>query len=77
MQDYDKPKPPDNTPPAIDPETKPHSTADTQIEGGSKSEVPAHGTGNDDVEVEKALGKAQEGGRDGAGEAALDSQKPD
>ncbi|UYH55122.1 hypothetical protein N6L26_00695 [Qipengyuania sp. SS22] len=77
MRDYDKPKPPANTPPVIDPAVKPNSPADIKAEGGDKGEVSTDGTDNDDMKVEKALGKAQEGGSDGAGEAALDSLQPD
>ena len=73
MHDYDKPEPPANTPPVIDPGAQPESPAGPKADG----EVPAEDTEDEKVEVEKALGNAQEGGRDGAGEAALDSPPPD
>tara|TARA_R110000751_G_scaffold2018_11_gene9236 strand:- start:66257 stop:66478 length:222 start_codon:yes stop_codon:yes gene_type:complete len=73
MRDYDKPKAPANTPPVIDPGAQPENPAGTKADG----ELPAEDTEDDKVEVEKALGNAQEGGRDGAGEAALDSPPPD
>lgn len=73
MHDYDKPKPPANTPPVIDPGAQPESPAGTKADG----ELAAENTEDEKIEVEKALGNAQEGGRDGAGEAALDSPPPD
>ena len=49
------------------------------IPAGTKAdgELAAEDTEDEKIEVEKALGNAQEGGRDGAGEAALDSPPPD
>ncbi|MGY8973852.1 MAG: hypothetical protein ACKVGV_09450 [Sphingomonadales bacterium] len=73
MNDYDKPKPPANTPPVIEPGAKQESPARTNADG----ELAAEDTEDEKIEVEKALGNAQEGGRDGAGEAALDSPPPD
>ena len=73
MRDYDKFKPPANTPPVIDPGAKQESPARTKADG----ELAAEDTEDEKIEVEKALGNAQEGGRDGAGEAALDSPPPD
>lgn len=77
MRDYDKPVTPANTPPAIDPKASPKSSKEMEAEGEREGAVLDHNTEDDEIEVEKALGDAQEGGRDGAGESGLDRLPPD
>ena len=77
MRDYDKPTTPANTPPVIDPEAKPKTSAEMEAEDESEGEVSDHHIEEDEIEVERALSAAQEDGRDGAGESALDNSDSD
>ena len=77
MRDYDKPSTPANTPPAIDPDVKPKTSAEMESEGEREDGILEHKSDEAEIEVERALGDAQQGGRDGAGEAALDTLPPD
>ena len=62
MRDYDEPATPADTPPVIDPKAK--------AKGGTKGQ---NGPSDEDNEkVEQSLSAAQDGGEQGAGEAALD-----
>ena len=62
MRDYDEPATPADTPPVIDPK----ATA----RGGKKGQNRP--SDEDDEKVEQSLSAAQDGGEQGAGEAALD-----
>ena len=62
MRDYDEPATPADTPPVIDPK----ATA----MGGTKGQNLL--SDEDDEKVEQSLSAAQDGGEQGAGEAALD-----
>ena len=62
MRDYDEPATPADTPPVIDPKAK----AKDGTEGQNLL------SDEDDEKVEQSLSAAQDGGEQGAGEAALD-----
>jgi hypothetical protein len=62
MHDYDEPATPADTPPVIDPK----ATAKDGTKGQNRP------SDEDDEKVEQSLSAAQEGGEQGAGEAALD-----
>ncbi len=62
MRDYDEPATPADTPPVIDPKTT--------AEGGTKGQNRP--SDEADEKVEQSLSAAQDGGEQGAGEAALD-----
>ena len=62
MRDYDEPATPANTPPVIDPKAKAKG-----VEKGQNRP-----SDEDDEKVEQSLSAAQDGGEQGAGEAALD-----
>ena len=62
MRDYDDPASPADTPPVIDPK----ATARGVKKGQNRP------SDEDDEKVEQSLSAAQEGGEQGAGEAALD-----
>ena len=62
MRDYDEPATPADTPTAIDPK----ATAKGVKKGQNRP------SDEDDEKVEQSLSAAQEGGEQGAGEAALD-----
>ena len=62
MRDYDEPATPADTPPVIDPK----ATAKDGTKGHNRP------SDEDDEKVEQSLSAAQEGGEQGAGEAALD-----
>ena len=73
MRDYDKPTTPANTPPAIDSNGK--TGPSSQMDAKRKRDTVPHDApaGESGDEVEKTLSPAQDGGRDGLGEAALDT----
>ena len=75
MTDYDTPKVPPATPPAIDPDVDPKTAAEMEAEGESEGDVLADRTHPDeiDIEAEKAMRPAMDGGRDGEGELAADA----
>ncbi|MEC7954078.1 MAG: hypothetical protein VX195_13495 [Pseudomonadota bacterium] len=62
MRDYDEPASPADTPPVIDPK----ATARGVKKGQNRP------SDEDDEKVEQSLSAAQDGGEQGAGEAALD-----
>jgi len=62
MRDYDEPATPADTPPVIDPKTT--------AKGGTNGQNRP--SDEDDEKVEQSLSAAQDGGEQGAGEAALD-----
>ncbi len=63
MRDYDEPATPADTPPVIDPK----ATAKGGTNGQNRP------SDQDDEKVEQSLSAAQDGGEQGAGEAALDN----
>lgn len=63
MRDYDEPAIPVDTPPVIDPK----ATAKGVRKGQNRP------SDQDDEKVEQSLSAAQDGGEQGAGEAALDN----
>lgn len=73
MCDQDKPTTPPSTPPAITLGNKTGVSSKARAAGGPnavpRKSAPDKGTG----QVEEALSAAQKGGRDGQGEAALDT----
>ena len=75
MTDYETPAVPPATPPTIDPRVKPKTAAEMEDEGEQEGDVLADRTqpDEDDIESERALRPSMEGGRDGAGEQALDT----
>ncbi len=75
MTDYDKPKTPEDTPAPIDPDAKPKPASEMEAEGEREGEVLKGQTAPDDIAVERAMSAAQDGGRDGQGENALDTMK--
>ncbi len=68
MRDYETPETPDGTPPVVDPAKKRRQGAERSSDN-KRSE--------NDRAAERALAPAQEGGRDGAGEADLDKSRSD
>ncbi|MBX7513410.1 hypothetical protein K3179_02495 [Qipengyuania sp. GH38] len=75
MSDYDKPAIPPATPPAIDPDADPKTAREMAEEGEREGDV-LQDRGAPDAKDEKAeqrMGAAMEGGKDGAGEIAMDA----
>ena len=71
-RDYDTPKTPEATPPAIDPDVKPKSSDEMAAEGEKEGDV-LKDRSEDDIETERHMAAAQDGGRDGQGESGLDA----
>ena len=75
MSDYETPRVPPATPPVIDPDVDPKTAAEMAADGETEGEVLADDGRPDeiDIEAEKALRPAMEGGKDGEGELAADA----
>ena len=75
MSDYDKPAIPPATPPAIDPDADPKTAREMAAEGEREGDVLQDRGAPDekDKKAEKRMGAAMEGGKDGAGEIAMDA----
>ena len=75
MADYETPRIPPTTPPVVNPDVKPKTAAEMAADGEAEGEMLDHRDTPDeiDIETEKALKPAMDGGRDGKGEQALDA----
>ena len=75
MSDYETPKIPPATPPVIAPDVSPLTAAEMEADGETEGDVLADRSAPDeiDIETERALRPAMEGGRDGEGELAADT----
>ena len=75
MSDYDKPAIPPATPPVIDPDADPKTAREMAEEGEREGDVLQDRGAPDekDEEAEQRMGAAMEGGKDGAGEIAMDA----
>ena len=74
MSDYETPTIPPATPPAIDPDADPKTAAEMAADGESEGKVLASADepSEIDIEAERAMKPAMEGGRDGEGEQLMD-----
>lgn len=74
MADYETPHVPPTTPPVVNPDVKPKTSAEMEEDGEAEGETLDHRDTPDeiDIETEKALKPAMDGGRDGKGEQGLD-----
>ena len=77
MRDYDTPKKPEDTPPVINPGAKQENSHDSGQDDSEEAPSSDRPAGSPPGAAEQAMAPAQEGGRDGAGEAALDHPSRD
>lgn len=75
MPDYNEPKTPEDTPPPINPDVEPKTSAEMKAEDEREGEVLRARSKGDRSAAEKAMSAAQDGGADGKGEQALDSMR--
>ncbi|MGB7372008.1 hypothetical protein [Erythrobacter sp.] len=74
---YDKPRKPEATPPAIDPDAKPKSSGEMESEGEREGDVLKGRSNPDEIDTELSDELKKRQARDGSGEQALDSSSPE
>ncbi|MEW4448694.1 hypothetical protein [Qipengyuania sp. JC766] len=77
MRDYDEPEKPADTPPVIDPATKPKTSEEMEADGEAEEALLERQTAPSEIETELGVELTERNRRDGLGEADLDSLPPD